>query len=170
MKRRIALLLLAVALLLSACGQTELINEYLLACPAGYTMLDLEGGRITARHRRVDVDAWAAANGVTDPVLTGFALWQQKALYAYSKENVAYMAERNPISPRQQRQAADFFYAVMDAFWRGELYDKRASLEGMPGCEPFFRCAGGYAYGWWLRDLMENASPKLGGFTVDAGL
>ena len=147
-------------------GLTELITEYLLAYPAGYTVLDLEGGRVTARHRRVDVDGWAKASGQTDPVLLDFAMWQQKALYAYSRENVAYMSERNRLSPRQQRQAAAFFYAVMDAFWRGELHNKREALEAMPGCAPFFRCAEGYAYGWWLKDLMENASPKFSGFTL----
>ena len=54
----------------------------------------------------------------------------------------------------------------MDAYWRGELHERREELEAMPGRDPFFRCAEGYAYGWWLRDLIENASPLLRGFTL----
>ena len=147
-------------------GLTELITEYLLAYPVGYSVVDLERDGLTVTHRRVDVNAWAAENGVSDPVLRDFAVWQQRALYAYSRENVAYMAERNPLSRREQRQAAAFFYAVMDAFWRGDLAAERETLRAMPGCEPFFRCAEGYAYGWWLRDLIENASGAFSGFTI----
>ena len=41
-----------------------------------------------------------------------------------------------------------------------------AALLAMPGCEPFFRCAKGYAYEWWLRELIDNAVPELGGFKI----
>ena len=37
----------------------------------------------------------------------------------------------------------------------------------MPGAVPFYRCAEGYAYGWWLRDLLENVSPLLKGYTLE---
>ena len=36
----------------------------------------------------------------------------------------------------------------------------------MPGAAPFFRCAEGYAYGWWLRDLIDTATPLLKGFAI----
>ena len=39
----------------------------------------------------------------------------------------------------------------------------------MPGYEPFFRCAEGYAYGWWLKELIRTASPLLKGFTLEIG-
>ena len=148
-------------------GLTEQVSEYLLSYPAGYTMLDLRAGHLRCLPRRVDVSAWAAENGQKDPVLLHFAAWQQEELQRYSVENVAYMSQRNPISKREKKLASEFFYAVMDAFWRGELWERREELKALPGCEPFFRCAEGYAYGWWLRDLLDNVSPLLGGYTLE---
>lgn len=148
-------------------GLTELLTEYLLAYPAGYSMLDLTEHHLRYTPRRIDVDAWAAQSGQRDPALLQFAQWQQEGLRRYSESNVAYMAQKNPLSRQQARQAAEFFYAVMSAYWDGSLREQRTALEAMPGCEPFFRCAEGFSYGWWLRDLMENASPQLGGFTLE---
>ena len=48
----------------------------------------------------------------------------------------------------------------------GDLATERETILAMRGREPFFRCAKGYAYEWWLRDLIENAPPELGGFTI----
>ena len=54
----------------------------------------------------------------------------------------------------------------MNAYWDGTLSEKRADLEAMPGYEEFFRCAEGYAYGPWLKELIRTAGPELAGFTV----
>ena len=61
-----------------------------------------------------------------------------------------------------RRDRASLSYCVM----RGDLAAERETLLQMRGCEPFFRCAKGYAYEWWLRELIDNASPQLGGFTI----
>ena len=147
-------------------GLTELLTEYLLAYPTGYSMLDLTDGEIRYTPRRVDVDAWAAETGETEPVLLNYARWQQEELHDYARSNVAYMCERNPLSETEVRQAEEFFYTVMDSYWRGDLHARRTELESMPGYEPFFRCAEGYAYGWWLKSLIQNASPLLRGFVL----
>ena len=52
------------------------------------------------------------------------------------------------------------------ASWDGSLREKRAAIEAMPGYGPFFRCAEGYAYGWWLKNLIATASPLLKGFEL----
>ena len=147
-------------------GLTELITEYLLAYPTGYSMLDLTPDAITYTPRRVNVDAWAAETGQKDRTLRHFTRWQQKQLQRYSVQNVNDMCVKNPLTHREARRAAAFFYAVMDAYWRGDLAAERETLHQMRGCEPFFRCAKGYAYEWWLRDLIDNAAPQLGGFTI----
>lgn len=147
-------------------GLTELLTEYLLAYPTGYTILDVTEKEIRCLPRRIDVDAWAAETGQTDPILLDFAAWQQGNLRQYAEENVRYMARKNPLTKRELQNATDFFYAVMDAFWRGELYMRRAELEAMRGYDAFFHCAEGFAYGWWLKDLIENASPLQRGFTL----
>lgn len=148
-------------------GLTEQVTEYLLSYPTGYTILDITDDALRCLPRRVNVDAWASETGQTDKTLLHFAQWQQEELRRYSDENVEYMAKRNTISSREKKEASSFFYAVMDAFWRGELYDRREEMKAMPGMEPFFRCAEGYAYGWWLRDLLDNVSPLLSGYTLD---
>ena len=147
-------------------GLTELLTEFLLSYPTGYSMLDLTDEGIRYLPRRVDVDAWAAQAGETDPVLLRFSAWQQEGLRAYSQTNVAYMAARNPLSRREKKEAAEFFYTAMDDYWNGSLCEKRGELESMPGYEPFFRCAEGYAYGAWLKDLIANAVPELRGFSL----
>ena len=144
----------------------ELVTEYLLGYPTGYSILDIDDETIRYTPRRVDVDAWAAATDQKSKILRNFAQWQQDGLRDYSEENVRYMSGRNPLSEREQRQAADFFYFVMDSYWQGTLHDKRETAEAMPGCEPFLRCAEGYAYGWWLRELLDTVPPELQGFTI----
>ena len=147
-------------------GLTELLTEYLLGYPTGYSLLDLTDGGIRYAPRRIDVESWARQEGLKDRVLLDFADWQQDGLREYAELNVAYMSEKNPLSRKEKEQAADFFYAAMDAYWDGSLSDRRAELEAMPGYGPFFRCAEGYAYGWWLRDLIGTAVPELRGFTL----
>ena len=154
-------------LVLQEDGLTELVTEYLLSYPTGYSMLELTADALTYTPRRVDVDAWAAETGQRDRVLLHFSEWQQKQLREYSYQNVNDMCERNPLSRKEAKQAADFFYAVMDAYWQGTLSDQREALRAMPGYEPFFRCAEGYAYGWWLRELIDDATPLLGGFRLE---
>ena len=147
-------------------GLTELLTESLLGYPTGYSMLDIGEGRICYTPRRVDVDAWAVSASESDPVLLHFADWQQEELYRYSVSNVEYMSARNPIPEEEKASAAGFFFTAMNAFWDGTLSEKRDAILAMPGCEPFFRCAEGYAYGWWLRNLIDSASPLLKGFTL----
>ena len=148
-------------------GLTEQVTEYLLSYPSGYTMLDIAEDSLRCLPRRVDVDAWAGETGQTNKELLHFSDWQQKQLKAYSTENVEYMAMRNPISNREKKEAEAFFYAVMNALYDGELYERREEMKAMPGAEPFYRCAEGYAYGWWLKDLLENVSPLLKGYTLE---
>ena len=147
-------------------GLTELITEYLLAYPTGYSMLDLTPDAVTYMPCRVNVDAWAAETGQKDRTLLHFTRWQQKQLRKYSVQNVNDMCVRNPLTHRDRRRASAFFYAAMDAYWRGDLAQERETLLAMRGCEPFFQCAEGYAYEWWLRDLIDTASPLLGGFKI----
>ena len=151
-------------------GLTELVTEFLLGYPTSYSVLDLEDGAIVYTPRRIDVDAWAKETAQTDPVLLHFSQWQQDALLQYSFDNVKYMSERNPLSAAEQKQAAEFFYRVMDSYWSGNLSRDRETLEAMPGREPFYRCAEGYSYGWWLKDLIETASPMLKGFRLEYGV
>ena len=150
-------------------GLTELLTEYLLGYPTGYSLLDLSGNTLRYTPRRVDVDAWAAATGQDDAVLKNFTDWQQEGLYNYSVSNINYMSERNPITDEEKGDAIGFFYTVMNAFWSGTLSEQSARIETMPGYEPFFRCAEGYAYGWWLKELIRTASPLLKGFTLEIG-
>ena len=147
-------------------GLTELLTEFLLAYPTGYSVLDLDESGLRYSPRRIDMDGWAAQAGEKDPKLLHYAQWQQDTLWADAERNIAYMAARNPLSRREAKQAAAFFYAVMDAYWAGSLSEKRAELESLPGSEPFYRCAEGYAYDWWLRSLLETATPDLAGFRL----
>lgn len=150
-------------------GLTELLTEYLLGYPTGYSLLDLSGSTLRYTPRRVDVSAWASATGQDDPVLKNFTDWQQEGLFNYAVSNVNYMSERNPITEEEKGNAVGFFYTVMNAFWSGTLNEQRERIEAMPGYEPFFRCAEGYAYGWWLKELIRTASPLLKGFTLEIG-
>ena len=147
-------------------GLTELLTEFLLDYPTGYSMLDITEDTIRYTPRRVDVDGWAAQTGSEDPELLRWSQRQQELLRRSSEDTVALMAGKNPLSRRKQAQASAFFYAVMNAYWDGSLHDRREALKAMPGYEPFFRCAEGYAYGWWLKDLIETAPAELAGFTI----
>ena len=79
------------------------------------------------------------------------------------------MSARNPLREDELEDAAKFFNAVILSYWDGTLSRKRDMLETMPGCRPFFRCAEGYSYGWWLQELMDSASPLLQGFSLSWG-
>ncbi len=145
---------------------TEQLTECLIAYPTGYTVLDLDGDALHVTPRRVDVAAWAAETGQSDPVLLDFAFWQERRQYDYCRVTAEAMSARNPIPERDLRYASDFFYTVMRAYWDGSLSSRRDEIRILPGYEPFFRCAEGYSYGWWLKDLIETASPLLPGYTL----
>ena len=147
-------------------GLTELLTEYLLSYPTGYSMLDLTQEELRFTPVRIDVEGWARESGQTDRALLSFSSWQQENLRRYCESAVQAMAGKNPLREDEVQDAADFFYAVMVAYWDGTLAEKREILQTMPGCRPFFRCAEGFSYGWWLQDLMENASPLLQGFRI----
>ena len=148
-------------------GLTEMLTEYLLSYPTGYSMLGITDTKLQAFPRRVDVDAWAAETGQQDPVLLGYSSWQQEALQDYCRLVVEDIVQRNPVLTEEETDAASaFFYQAMDAFWRGTLHWERKRLESLPGYEPFFRCAEGFSYGWWIRDLLETASPLMAGFEL----
>lgn len=149
-----------------AAGLTEQLTECLIAYPTGYTVLDLTEDALTVTPRRADVDAWAAETGHKDPVLLHFADWQERTMADYCRTSVEAMAGRNPITEAEKENAAAFFYTAMRAYWDGSLPSRRDSIRSMPGYEPFFRCAEGYSYGWWLKDLIETAPPLLGGYTL----
>lgn len=148
-------------------GLTELVTEFLLGYPTAYSVLDVGNSTIRYTPRRIDVDAWAEETAQSDPVLLGFSQWQQDELRRYSLDNITYMSQRNPLLPEEKTKAAEFFYRVMDSYWSGNLSEDRTAIEAMPGFGPFFRCSEGYAYGWWLRDLMNTASPMLKGFLLE---
>ena len=76
------------------------------------------------------------------------------------------MSERNPLSSKEKAQAVEFFYRTMDSFWQGRLHEVRADVAAMPGSGFFYHAAEGYAYGWWLQNLIETTSPLLGGFSL----
>ncbi len=145
---------------------TEQLTECLIAYPTGYTVLDLDGDALRVSPRRVDVAAWAAETEQSDPVLLDFAAWQEQAQYSYCRATAEAMAARNPIPERDLQVAVDFFYRVMRAYWDGSLPARQDELRIHPGYAPFFRCAEGYSYGWWLKDLIETASPLLPGYTL----
>ena len=145
---------------------TELLTEYLLAYPTAYSVVDLTDTQIVYTPRRIDVDAWAAEVGSTDPILLHFAQWQQDELYRNSVRTVDDMCVRNPLNSKEKALAADFFYRTMDSFWQGSLHEQRADLLAAPGYPYFLRCAEGYAYGWWVQDLIETTSPLLAGFSL----
>ena len=54
----------------------------------------------------------------------------------------------------------------MNAYWDGTLPSRAETLRAAAGYAPFFRCAEGYSYGWWLRDLLDTASPQMKGFSL----
>ena len=144
-----------------------LLTGYLLSYPTGYSILDVTEDALRFTPARIDVDGWAAETGVHYAVLRNFSAWQKESFHSYCADAVNSMAKRNPLREDEARDAADFFYTVMTAYWDGTLDARREVLQTMPGCRPFFRCAEGYSYGWWLRDLMESANPLMRGFTLD---
>gem|GEM_PF-2612700 len=147
-------------------GLTELVTEYPLSYPTSYSMLDLTEDSITYVPRRVNVDAWAKTTGQTAAELLHFSQWQDDMLRQYSYDNIDYMSEKNPLKHSERNIAAEFFYATMRAYWDGTIAEKSKELKAMPGYSSFFRCAKGFGHGFWLKDLLENASPLLAGFEL----
>ena len=147
-------------------GLTEQLTECLIAYPTGYTVLDLTAENLRVTPRRVDVESWAAATGQSDPVLLGFESWQRQGLRSECRETVEIMVQRNPLGEGEKESAIRFFDAVMSAYWDGSIAARREELKGMEGYGAFFRAAEGFSYGWWLKDLLDTASPKLAGFTI----
>ena len=148
-------------------GLTELLTEYLLSYPSGYSLLNLTEDAVQGFPRRVDIEAWAAENGSDDPVLLHYSAWQQEELRKYCRSTVEAMAERDhALKESELELAADFFYQTMDAFWAGTLSRQGEALASVPGYREFFRCADSFTIGRWIREMFESASPLMAGFTL----
>ena len=106
---------------------------------------------------------------LTSPVKEFYEAMQMVAEDPVSADYYINVKLPNPITEEEKNNAVGFFYTVMNAFWSGTLSEQRGRIEAMPGYEPFFRCAEGYAYGWWLKELIRTASPLLKGFTLEIG-
>ena len=120
-------------------------------------MLDIDGHALRVFSRRIDVEGWAAAEGLADPVLRHYAQWQQEELLRSCTDALAHMAENRGVSGKELLDAETFFYDTLNAYWEGSLAAQRTRLLSLPGSGTFFRCAEGYAYGWWLQDLLDHA-------------
>ena len=83
--------------------------------------------------------------GEEDPKLRHFSAWQEEELLRYARENVAYMAERNPITEREASQAALFYYEAITALLAGQYARTARNTQKHSGYRPF-SCAKGYAY------------------------
>ena len=148
-------------------GLTELLTEYLLSYPSGYSLLNLTGESVQGIPRRIDVEGWAAENGSDDPVLLHYSAWQQEELKKYCRSAVEAMAQRDHVLKENEIElAADFFYQTMDAFWAGTLSQQGETLTALPGYKEFFHCADGFTFGRWIREMFESASPLMAGFTL----
>ena len=148
-------------------GLTELLTEYLLSYPSGYSLLNLTGESVQGIPRRIDVEGWAAENGSDDPVLLHYSAWQQEELKKYCRSAVEAMAQRDHVLKETEIElAADFFYQTMDAFWAGTLSQQGETLTALPGYKEFFHCADGFTFGRWIREMFESASPLMAGFTL----
>ena len=140
MKRRIGFFCLALALLLSGCGGTAVTvpDNPPLPAAAGLRVAVATDLHLDPDHTDKSGTPAAAAYNLE---LVDALLWDAR------------------------QQGAEILLLTGDLVNGGKVH-RHEALEAMPGCAPFFRCAEGYAYGWWLKDLMENASPKFSGFTL----
>lgn len=148
-------------------GLTELLTECLTAYPVAYGVLDLTPQELVYTPCALDVTAWAWQTGQKDERLLRFADWQKELRVAGCRHTVELLAEKQGVSQEDAALASDFFYAFLEAYWRGNLADDAEALKQSAGYAPFMACAKGSTYGPWIQDLLEHVSPMLAGFTLE---
>lgn len=101
----------------SEAGIWDIATSSLAVSPNQYGVLTLTGDKLTYHTETVDVSAWAAAKGITDPNLLNFAGYSE----AFFKETARLQALAAVTRDDQPEQLADFFADINAAYFAGRM-------------------------------------------------
>ena len=101
----------------SDAGVWDIATSSLAVSPNQYGVLTLTGSELTYRTEAVDVSAWAAARGLTDPNLLEFAAYSE----SFFKANAHRQALAAVTEDEQPEQLADYFADINAAYFAGRM-------------------------------------------------
>ena len=101
----------------SETGLRDIATSSLAVSPNQYGVLTLTQSELSYRTETVDVSAWAAAKGLTDPNLVHFADYSE----AFFKQNARRQALAKVAQDAQPEQLADFFAEINAAYFAGRM-------------------------------------------------
>lgn len=101
----------------SEAGLRDIATSSLAVSPNQYGVLTLTESELSYRTETVDVSAWAAERGLTDPNLADFATYSE----AFFKQNARRQALARVAEDDQPEQLADFFADINAAYFAGRM-------------------------------------------------
>ena len=101
----------------SGAGLWDIATSSLAVSPNQYGVLTLTEGGLTYRTETVDVSAWAAGKGLTDPNLLDFAGYSE----AFFRETARRQALAAVAQDESPEQLADFFADINAAYFAGRM-------------------------------------------------
>lgn len=101
----------------SEAGLRDIATSSLAVSPNQYGVLTLTESELSYRTETVDVSAWAAERGLTDPNLADFATYSE----AFFKQNARRQALARVTEDDQPEQLADFFADINAAYFAGRM-------------------------------------------------
>ncbi|MGN0971409.1 MAG: metallophosphoesterase [Aristaeellaceae bacterium] len=101
----------------SEAGLWDIATSSLAVSPNQYGVLTLTQSQLSYRTETVDVSAWAAGRGLTDPNLEDFAGYSE----AFFKQNARRQALARITQDNQPEQLADFFAEINAAYFAGRM-------------------------------------------------
>ena len=115
----------------SHSGILDIATSSLAVSPCQYGVITLGETEAEYRTQAVDVSAWAAQNGKTDPNLLDFAAYAERFFKGGSSDSLASRLDRH--LPEDARAMADFSVALNYAYFSGRMdsFARDAHLEAL---------------------------------------
>lgn len=136
---------------------TELVTDMPAAYPHRYTTICFQtDGTVHYEVPRLDVSAWAAENGRTEPELLGFADYTRALTEARMAQTAELLMDGLNVPQAEQVAMETYYLAFYQAYQERELWREGDGLRADPALALWERYAGSNVYGRWIPWVLRN--------------
>lgn len=120
----------------------EVATSALSICPNQYAVITCDGETLSYQTKELDVAAWAAKNGRTEPELLDFSTYSEDFMTSVNRNKTAARLADSGLSQEEIALLADTFAQLNTAYFSGAPFDPAPYEEGLE----LWRANGGNAY------------------------
>lgn len=146
-------------------GMTEVAASALAVAPNQYGVLKVQDGRLVSYAMQpLDVAAWAAQTGQTDPNLLDFAAYAADFFNQTTAGQTGAMVAQLPLNPEEKQQMIDFAVALNAEYFSG----KRTLTADDPAWALWQQHAPGAFFNVYMGSILAETPQDMGVVTFPA--